>query len=134
MNNDPQSRRLKVKLIVRDEKDDPSILDIVRVALEDGLRTPTIDTTTSAQEPVSEQPERHSPVDENLETAAREAIEEGLAKVVERFQTEGKEPAFTPAKLAEQLTKVWGVVQKVKASGVQLRVVPNEPLLRAETP
>src|SRR5687767_3383696 len=90
-------RRLRITLVPRDEKDDSSILDIVRVALEDGLRTPVISTTTTPSQP-SEQPERHSPVDEKLETAAREAIEEALEKVMERFRAEGKEPKFDPAK------------------------------------
>src|SRR4051812_25314389 len=96
-------RRLKITLVPRDEKDDPSILDIVRVALEDGLRAPVINTTTPPPAQSSEQPERHSPVGENLEDAARAAVEEALEKVMERFRAEGKEPKFDPAKWIEQL-------------------------------
>lgn len=120
-------RRIKITLVPRDEKDDQSILDIVRVALEDGLRASAVSTTASTPKQSSEQPERHSPVGEKLESNAREAIEEALAKVIERFQASGQEPKFEPAKWNEQLSKVWAVVQKAKAAGVQLRVAPPEP-------
>ena len=130
--SEQSGRRLKITLVPRDEKDDPSILDIVRVALEDGLRAPAANTATHTPAQPSEQPERHSPVDEKLETAAREAIEEALEKVMERFRAEGKEPKFDPAKWAEQLSKVWEVIQKAKAAGVQLHVTPPEPTAPAE--
>ncbi len=123
--NDPDcpGRRLKITLVLRDEKDDPSILDIVRRAIEDGLRTTASGTLTT---PKAEPPERHSPVGEKLEDAAREAIEEALAKVIEQFQTAGKEPSFDSAKWAEQLSKVWAVIRKGKAAGVDLHITPSE--------
>lgn len=123
--SEQSGRRLKITLVPRDEKDDQSILDIVRVAIEDGLRTPAVGTATSAQEQSSEQPERHS-VGENLEDRAREQIEEALAKVIERFQATGKEPAFDPVVWAEQLSKLWNVVARAKAAGVQLHITPPE--------
>jgi|GEM_PF-4335080 len=131
MSNSEQSdRRLKVTLVLRDEKDDPSILDIVRVAIEDGLR-PAVGTAavtpTEPKEP-STSPERHSPLGENLETAACKSVEEALENVIKRFQTAGKEPAFDPAKWAEQLSKVWAVIRKAKAAGVPLSIGPNEAL------
>lgn len=121
---DRPGRRLKVTLVVRDETDDPSILDIVRVAFEDGLRTPTIGSAVSE----AGSPERHSPLlNETLEDQAREQIEEALAKVIEQFQAAGKEPKFEPAKWAAQLSKVWAVIHKAKAAGVQLHVsTPGE--------
>jgi hypothetical protein len=135
--SEQSGRRLKLTLVVRDEKDDPSILDIVRIAGEDGLRTPAIGPATPAQEEPKEQnqqPERHSPVDEKLETAAREAIGESLAKVIEQFQATGQEPKFDPAKWAEQLSKVWAVIHKAKAAGVQLHITPAESLPPPEEP
>ncbi len=132
--NEPEQpgRRFKVTLVVRDEKDDPSILDIVRVAIEDGLRTPAVGTTTSTQEQPNEQSERHSPVDEKLETAAREAVEQALDDVIEQFKAAGKEPKFDPATWVEKLSKVWAVIHKAKAAGVQLRVVPDDSAPPAE--
>jgi hypothetical protein len=128
--SDQPTRRLKLTLVVRDETDDTSILNSVLRAIEDGLRAPTERTVTSAShDPL----EHHSPIDEQLETAAREAIEEALAKVIERFQPPGKEPAFDPAKWVEQLSEVWAVIHKAKAAGVQLHVAPPEPS-RAEGP
>ncbi len=112
-------RRLKVTLVLRDEKDDASILDIVRQAPVMG--------TPSAQETPKTSPECHPPVDESLETAAREAVEEGLAKVIEEFRAAGKAPSFDPAKWAEQLSKVWAAVRKAKAAGVELHITPHEP-------
>src|SRR5262249_31552388 len=97
----------------------------------DGLRTPAAGATISQPQP-SEQPERHSPVDEKLESDAREAVEEALAKVIERFQAAGQEPKFDPAKWAEQLSKLWAVVRKAKAAGVQLRVTPADSAAPAE--
>jgi hypothetical protein len=130
--SDCPGRRLKVTLVVRDEKDDPSILDIVRVAVEDGLRTPAIGSAAAEQPEPSKPPEHHPPVDEKLETAAREAVEEALAKVIEQFQATGQEPSFDPAKWAEQLSKVWAVVRKAKAAGVDIRVTPGDPPPAAE--
>jgi hypothetical protein len=128
-------RNLKLTLVVRDEKDDPSILDIVRVAFEDGLRAPTIGTAPTMQEEPKgsgEQPERHSPVDEKLESDAREAVEKTLDEVMQQFQAAGKEPKFDPAKWAEQLSKVRAVIRKAKAAGVQLHITPTDPAPPAE--
>lgn len=123
---DRPGRRLKFTLVVRDEKDDPSILDIVRRAIEDGLSTPALGATLPAKiEPASE-PERHHPVDEKLETAAREAVEEALAKVIEEFEATGQEPKFDPTKWSEQLSRLWAVIRKGKEAGVELRLEPSD--------
>ena len=37
-----------------------------------------------------------------------------------------------PTKWIEQLSKVWAVIQKAKAAGVQLHVTPPEPTAPAE--
>jgi hypothetical protein len=126
--SNPPGRRLKLTLVVRDEKDDHSILDIVRVALEDGLRSPAIGSPTSTQEKPSEPPDivERNPVGEMLETAAREVVEEALAKVIERFQAVGEEPSFGPANWAKHLSQLWAVADKAKAAGVQLHVTIPE--------
>lgn len=123
---DRPGRRFKVALAPRDESDDSSILDIVRKAIEDGLLTPAGGTMPSVSEERKSLAERHA-VDEKLEVAAREAVEEVLAKMIEEFQAAGKEPAFDPAAWAAQLSKVWDVVRKAKATGVALRVMSDEP-------
>jgi hypothetical protein len=122
---DRTGRRIRCRLVLRDVKDDPSILDIVRKAIEDGLRVPTSVGSTSPQREPSEPEERHSPVDEELETVAREAIEESLAKVIEEFQAMGKEPSFDPAEWATQLSKVWAVIRKAKAASIDLQITPS---------
>jgi hypothetical protein len=123
---DRSNRRLKLTLVPRDESDDPSILDIVRQAVEDGLRNSVLGTVVSPKDVSDAPPAPHQPLGEHLETAAREAVERSLAKVIEEFQAAGKEPAFDPAKWAVQLSKVWAVVQKAKAAGVDLHISPDD--------
>ncbi|HEV3386786.1 MAG TPA: hypothetical protein VG097_18360 [Gemmata sp.] len=123
---DRSGRRIRCRLVLRDEKDDPSILDIVRQAIKDGLSAPASVTPTPLQEEPSKPEERHSPVDEKLETAAREAIEEALAKVIGEFQATGKEPSFDPAKWTEQLSKVWAIIHRAKAASVDLQITPSD--------
>lgn len=122
-----RGQRHKLTLVTRDESDDPSILDIVRSAVEDSLHTPALGTATSVPLEPTASPEHHPSVGEHLETAAREAVEKALAQVIEKFQATGKEPAFDPAAWAAQLSKVWDVVRRAKAAGVALRVMSDEP-------
>lgn len=131
-NSEQIGRRLKFTLVVRDEKDDPSILDIVCVAVEDGQRTPMVGSTPAQQSKPIRLTERHSPIDEKLETDAREAVEEALAKVIEQFQAAGKEPSFSPDKWIAQLSKVWSIIQKAKVAGVELRVTTTDPTASSE--
>jgi hypothetical protein len=119
-------RRIRCRLVLRDEKDDPSILDIVRQGIKDGLSAPATLTPTPLHGDPSKPEDRHSPVDEKLETAAREAIEEALAKVIEEFQATGKMPSFDPSKWTEQLSKVWAIIRKAKAASVDLQITPSD--------
>lgn len=115
-------RRLRFTLVVRDEKDDPSILDMVSVAAEDGSRGTKIFIATPIIEQTGNPAERHSPVSEELEDAARHAIEEVLAKV-----SVPADPHFGPAKWAERLSKLWAVIRTAQAAGVRIRITPTEP-------
>ena len=112
---DVQGRRLKFTLVLRDESDDSSIVDIVRVALEDGLRA-TTDFTLVTQFGSTSSPRRIAHRDD-LATDAREAIEKALAEIPTPTN-----PKFDPAKWAEQLSKVWQVLRAGTAKGVKLKV------------
>lgn len=118
-----QGKRLKFTLVVREDKDDPSILDIVRVAIEDGIRSPTTGTTAVATEPrvSSQAPLRRIAHRDDLATEAREAIEKALAGV-----PTPTDPKFDPAKWVEQLSKVWQVLQVGTVKGVKLTVKTDD--------
>jgi hypothetical protein len=123
---DRPDRRLEFTLVARElEKVDPSILDAVRVAIEDGLRAATISAAPSAPEQSPDPPERHA-LDENLETQARKQIENALDEVMRRFEQAGGEPKFDVARWVEQLLKVWTVIAKAKAAGVKLTIAPAD--------
>ena len=106
---------MKFTLVLRDESDDSSIVDIVRVALEDGLRA-TTDFTLVTQFGSTSSPRRIAHRDD-LATDAREAIEKALAEIPTPTN-----PKFDPAKWAEQLSKVWQVLRAGTAKGVKLKV------------
>ncbi|MBY0457053.1 MAG: hypothetical protein K2V38_06935 [Gemmataceae bacterium] len=135
---DPPERRIELTLVVRDETDDPSILNIVRVAFEDGLRGPMIGGGPVPTEPPPEPPpEPTEPLErvsntqlDELATRAREGVEEALAKVIERFEEKGQEPKFDPANWAEKLSRVWAVIARAKAAGLQLELIPDDPPTR----
>ncbi|MBA4063475.1 MAG: hypothetical protein C0501_07135 [Isosphaera sp.] len=65
---------------------------------------------------------------DELATDAREAAEKALAKVVEEFEASGKEPKFDPAQWAEQLSKVWDVIRRMKARGIELELPQADPI------
>ncbi len=118
-----QGKRLKFTLVVREDKDDPSILDIVRVAIEDGIRISKFDSIAVATEPPasSQAPQRRIPYRDDLATEAREAIEKTLAGV-----PTPTDPKFDPAKWAAQLSKVWQVLQAGTAKGKKLTVKTDD--------
>jgi hypothetical protein len=119
-------RRLKFTLAVRDDNDDPSILDIVYRAVEDGLRTPF--TETSPAPPETSEPVRHGTLNEQLEDQAREEVERALAKVIEEFEATGQEPKFAMTNWAPQLSQVWQVIREAKQKGIQLKVQADDGL------
>ena len=118
-----QRKRLKFTLVVREDKDDPSILDIVRVAIEDGIRTPATGTIAVATDPPvsSQAPQRRIAHRDDLATEAREAIEKALAGV-----PTPTDPKFDPATWAAQLSKVWQVLQAGTAKGVKLTIKTDD--------
>ena len=118
MTNDSHApgRRLKFTLVVRDDSDDPSILDIVRVAIEDGLQSPAFgkspaDSMAGSPMPT---PQRMAHRDD-LATDAREAIERALADI-----PTPSDPKFDPAQWVRQLSTVWQNLQSGTGEGVRL--------------
>lgn len=127
---DRPGRRIRFTLGVRDETDDPSILNVVCRAIEDGLRPPPVVVSTfpaSLAPALPSASEARFSLHENLETEAREAVEEALERVIEVFRAKGQEPTFDPAKWTEQLSRLWAVIACGKASGVVLKVEPPDP-------